>query len=123
MAVNWYWKHKVGEIVYFDTTHKQKFKVEMFGGNCMCAIIYRFTKKNEQTGKREKRYEFISFLDDMKHAKKCIEDTRLEDLLFGDFKVKKVRLCVSSKEYKYSNQEMLKLGQLLATMKYKVELY
>ena len=121
--VNWYWKHKVGEVVYFDLEHKQSFKVEMFGGNMMSAFIYRFTTTNKETGKREKRYNFISFLNDMKHAKKCFEDTRLEDLLLGDFKVKKVRLCVSSSEYKYSNQEMLKLGQLLAKMKYKVELY
>ena len=122
--VNWYWKHKVGEVVYFETTKKKTYKVEMFsGGNCMSALIYRYSITNKDTGKREKRYEFISFLDDMKHAKKCFEDTRLEDLLLGDFKVKKVRLCVSSKEYKYSNDEMLKLGRLLAVKGYKVELY
>lgn len=121
--VNWYWKHKVGEVYYFDNKSKKTFKVEMFGGNMMSAFIYRFTTKSKETGKREKRYEFISFLNDMKHAKRCFSDTRLEDLLLGDFKVKKVRLCVSSKEYKYSNQEMLKLGQLLACMGYKVELY
>lgn len=123
MSVNWYWKHKVGEVYYFDNKSKKTFKVEMFGGNMMSAFIYRFTTTNKETRKREKRYEFISFLNDMKHAKKCFEDTRLEDLLLGDFKVKKVRLCVSSSEYRYSNQEMLKLGQLLAKMKYKVELY
>ena len=123
MAVNWYWKHKVGEVYYFDLEKKKTYKVEMFGGNMMSAFIYRFTTTNKETGKREKRYEFISFLNDMKHAKRCLSDTRLEDLLLGDFKVKKVRLCVSSSEYKYSNQEMLKLGQLLAKMKYKVELY
>lgn len=121
--VNWYWKHKVGEVVYIDLEHKQRFKVEMFGGNCMCVFIYRYTTTNKETGKREKRYNFINFLSDMKHAKKCFEDTRLEDLLLGDFKVSKVRLCVSSKEYKYSNQEMLKLAKMLVEMKYKVELY
>ena len=123
MSVNWYWKHKVGEVVYFDLEHKQSFKVEMFGCNMMSAFIYRYTTTNKETGKREKRYNFISFLNDIKHAKRCLEDTRLEDLLLGDFKVKKVRLCVSSKDYKYSNQEMLKFGKLLVEHGYKVELY
>ena len=121
--VNWYWKHKVGEIYYYSTKEKKTYKVEMFGGNMMSAFIYRYTATNKDTGKREKRYEFISFFNDIKHAKRCFADTRLEDLLLGDFIVKKVRLCVSSEDYKYSNNEMLKLGQLLAKMKYKVELY
>ena len=62
MAVNWYWKHKVGEVIYRDLDHKQTWKLEMFGGNMMCAFICRFKKVNEETGKKDGYYNFFTFL-------------------------------------------------------------
>ena len=123
MAVNWYWKHKVGEVIYRDLDHKQTWKLEMFGGNMMCAFICRFKKVNEETGKKEGYYNFFTFLNDKKHAKRCFADTRLEDLPFGNHKVIKVRLCITSKEYTYSNEEMVWLAKLFAKMGYRVEVY
>ena len=123
MAVNWKWKHKLGEIIYLDENHNQKWKLEMFGGNMLCAFIYRYKQLDKETGKKEKYYTFFNFFYDLKNAKKMMKNIRLEDFVVGNHKVKKVRLCVSSKEYKYSNREMLALGKLFAEMGYKVELY
>lgn len=122
MAVNWYWKSKRGEIIFKDMEHKQNWKLQMFGGNMMCAFIYRYKKLNEETQKYEKWYTFFSFFNDIKHAKRCLKDTRLEELPLGNHKVLRVRLNVTSTN-KYANNEMLKLAKILANMKYKVELY
>lgn len=121
MAVNWYWKHKVGEVLFKDIEHGQNWKLEMFGGNMMCCFIYRYRK--EENGKMEKYYNFFTWFNDIDHAKRVLKDTYLEDLAFGEHKVRKVRLCVSSKEYPESNKEMLKLAKILAQMGYKVEVY
>lgn len=120
MAVNWYWKHKVGELVYRDMQHNQTWKLEMYGGNMMCAFIYRF--KDE---KGNKMYNFFCFFNDIEHARRCLKDDKdfLNNLAYGNHKLKKVRLCISSKEYKYSNKEMLQLAKLLADNGYKVEVY
>lgn len=124
MAVNWYWKHKKGEIIYKDIKHNVKWKLELFGGNMMCAFIYRYKQKNEETGKIEKWHNFFTWFNDLKHAKKCLKDTTLEEFAFGEHKVVKVRLLVTSKEYsRFENTEMLKLAQIFAKMGYKVELY
>lgn len=124
MAVNWYWKHKLGEILYKDTEHNKTWKLEMFGGNMMCAFIYRYTKVNEETGKREKWYNFFTFFNDWAHAKRCLKDTRLEDLALGKHKVLKVKILVHNKQYsKLDNSEMQKLAILLSKMGYKVEIY
>lgn len=123
MSVNWYWKHKVGEIIYRDKEHNQKWKLEMFGGNMMCAFIYRYTKVNEDTGKREKWYTFFTFFNDINHAKRYFKKGKIEDFAIKQPKVVKVRLKISSTEYKYSNKEMLQLAKLLVNKGYRVELY
>lgn len=124
MAVNWYWKHKKGEIVYKDLRTNQKWKLELFGGNMMCAIIHRYKKVNEETGKKENWYNFFTWLNDIKHARRCFKDTKLEDLALGKHKVLKVKLLVTNKEYSaFENNEMLQLAKILAQKGYKVELY
>ena len=122
MAVRWEWKAKVGEINYkrICPEHKEqegRWKLEMFsGGNCMCAFIRRYTQNGEKV------YDFFSFFDDLKHAKRCLEDFRLEQMAFGEHKVINVKLKVTGPNA-YSNREMLQLGKILASMKYKVILY
>lgn len=125
MAVNWYWKHKVGEVILKTTHDNKRFKLEMFGGNVMCAFIYRYTQINEQTKKKEKWHNFFFFLDDIKHAKTILQSDKdaFKNLTAQPSKTIKFRLCVTSKEYKYSNQEMLKFAKLLTEYGYKVELY
>ena len=123
MAVNWYWKHKVGEIVYRDLNHKQTWKLEMFGGNMMCAFINRYKVVNDVNGQKEIFYNFFCFFNDKKHAKRVLKDSRLEDFPMGNHKVIKVRLCITSKDYTYSNSEMVWLAKVLAKMGYRVEVY
>lgn len=118
--VNWYWKHKLGEIHYYDNEHKQHWKLELFGGNMTCAFIYRFKDEN---GK--KMYNFFGFFSDLKHAERVLKDDKdfLKNMAFGNHTLRKVKLCVTSKTYKFSNKEMLKLAKMLTEHKYKVELY
>lgn len=124
MAVNWYWKHKKGEILFKDVKHNVNWKLELFGGNMMCAFIYRYTKVNEETHKREKWYNFFTWFNDIKHAKRVLKNTQLEDLALGNHKVIKVRLLVHNDQYSaFENNEMLELAKILAKMNYKVEIY
>ena len=123
MAVNWYWKHKVGEIIFRDVNHKKTWKLEMFGGNVMCAFIYRYKAVDEETGKKEGYYNFFCFFNDKGHAKRVLKDTKLEEFAVGEHKVVKVRLCITSKEYTYSNAEMVWLAKEFAKKGYKVEVY
>ena len=120
MAVRWEWKAKVGEINFKSLNHKEqggRWTLEMFsGGNCMCAFIRRYKEKGK------KMYQFFTFFDDLKHAKSCLEDFRLENMALGDHKVINVKLKVTGPNA-YSNREMLQLGKILASMKYKVILY
>ena len=122
MSVNWYWKCKVGEIVYKDLDEKKTWKLQMFGGNVTCAFIYRYKKLNEETKKNEKYYTFFTFFNDLEHAKRCLKDTKLEDLPLGHHKVMKIRIRVKS-DNKYKDAEMLKIAKLLVEHNYKVELY
>lgn len=124
MAVNWYWKHKKGEIIYKDLNANKTWKLELFGGNMMCALIYRYTKVNEETNKREKWYNFFTWFNDIKHVKRIFKDTKLEDYPLGNHKVVKVRLLVHNKQYSaFENNEMLQLAKIFAKMNYKVEIY
>lgn len=125
MAVNWYWKHKVGEVIYYDQKQKKYWKLQMFGGNMMCAFIYRYRKENEETHKLEKWYNFFIWLNDIDHAKRMLEKDKdcFRDLAIGKHKLVKFRLCISSKEYAYSSKEMMKFAKLLTHYGYKVEVY
>ena len=120
MAVNWTWKHKLGEIHYYDEEHKQHWKLDLYGGNMMCCFIYHF--KNE---KNEKMYNFFGFFNDIEHAERVLKDDKdfFKSMALGKHILRKIKLCVSSKDYKYSNKEMLKLANLLVNNGYKVELY
>lgn len=124
MAVTWYWKEKRGEIHYYDQKQKQHFVLGMYGGNMLAAIIYRYKKKNEQTQKLEKWYNFIVFINDIDHLKRLLNDDKdcFRDLLLGKPLLRKFKLNVTSKS-KYANEEMLKVAKLLAKYGYKVELY
>ena len=91
----------------------------------MCAFIYRYTDKDEETGKRAKFYNFFTWFNDIEHAERIFKRDKdyIKNLPCGHHKLRKIKLCVSSKTYTYSNKEMLKLAKLLAQNGYKVELY
>lgn len=119
MAVTWEWKHKRGEILLKTEETKKSFKLGIYGGNCLGAIIYRY--KNEQG---EKYYNFISFINDVEHARRMLKKDKdiFNKLTMPQAKVKCFKLCVSSSN-KWENKEALKLGELLAKNGYKVILY
>lgn len=123
MSVNWLWKDKIGEVVLRDKDTNQIDKVEMFTGNAMCILIYRYERISENTGKKEKHYNFITFFNDIKQAKLCLKDDKIEDLFVGDFKVIRIKLKVTSKVLRYTNDERLKFAKLLTEKGYKVILY
>lgn len=68
---------------------------------------------------------FFTFFNDIEHAKRTFENDKdfLKDMALGSHEIKKIRLCISSKEYKYSNKEMMQLAKLLVENGYVVELY
>ena len=125
MSVNWYWKQKVGEIHYYDTEHKKHWKLELFSGNMMFAMIYRYTKVNEQTGKREKWHNFFLWFDDIDHLKRVLKDDKdfFKTLPSGQHILRKFRLCIYRKYYTWLNKDMLKVADVLVKHGYKVELY
>ena len=51
------------------------------------------------------------------------KDDKIEDLYVGDFKVTKIKLNVTSKILRYTNDERLKFAKLLTEKGYKVILY
>lgn len=125
MAVNWYWKHKLGEVIYKAVSENATWKLDIYGGNMMCCFIYNFKQQDEQTGEMKKMYRFFIWFNDLEHAKRVLKDNKdfFKDLVQGNHKVKKFKLCVTSREYKHSNNEMLKFAKLLTEYGYRVELY
>ena len=91
MAVNWLWKSEKGwyKLVQKHTfesgevdlltgekklkTVTRKFKIGLYGGNCLAAIIHRYKQLNEETGKMEGWYTFCGFWNDMEHLKRCLD--------------------------------------------------
>ena len=52
MAVNWLWKHEKGQILIKD--FGKKYKIGIYGGNCLGALIYRYKDKDT----KENMYQF-----------------------------------------------------------------
>ena len=124
MSVNWYWKSKRGEIIMRENETKQTYKIGLYGGNMMFAMIYRYRKLNEQTGKQEKWYNFLLWFDDCKHLRKVLKDDKdfFNHLISQPTTVRKFKININSKN-KYANKEMLECAKILAENGYKVELY
>lgn len=125
MSVNWLWKSEKGEFVYKckDGEFKgEKFKVGMYGGNCLCAHIYRFKKLNEQTGKKEKYYNFWGFWNDIEHLKNCLgmnpKKGYKDDMYKDDSMYQLVKIRVNA-----FYPEMMKVAELFAKAGYKVEVF
>lgn len=123
MSVDWRWKSVRGYIHYYDNRNKKHFVLGMYGGNCTCAIIYRYREKNKETGKIEKYYNFISFINDIEHLKRMLKSDKdmYRNLLIGKPTFRKFELYVTS-DNKWANKEMLQVAKILAEYGYKVEL-
>lgn len=117
MAVNWYWKSKKGTLIYKYNMGKEannevmKFKVNIYGGNCLGALIYDY--KDENT--KEDMYTFYGFWNDETHLKRCLGLVKGYNNIYKD-DVVKVRLNTYYKD-------MCKIAPLFAKVGIKVELY
>lgn len=127
MAVNWSWKHKVGEIHYYDKKQKQHFKLNLYTGNMMCCILYEYKEKDEKTNEVKEMYNFITWFNDTAHARRCLKKDKdfFKNLLIGKPKLRKIRLCIFDKNDRddYSAKEMMRFARLLVEYGYKVEVY
>lgn len=127
MAVKWNWKHKVGEVHYFDTRHKQHFKLNMYTGNMMCCFLYEFKEEDEATHETKDMYNFITWFNDVAHAKRCLKSDKdfFKNLLLGNPKFRKFRLRIHDAKdaNDYSCKEMMRFAKLLVSYGYKVEVY
>lgn len=111
MAVNWNWKCKKGIITWFDEYSKKNYKVNIYQGNCLGALIYDY--KDEETKKN--MYQFMGFWNDETHLKRCLGLVKGHDNLYKNIIVK-IKLNTYYKD-------CLKIAQLFAKANIKVELY
>lgn len=118
MSVNWSWKEKKG-VMYFKQSHPTagdfKFKVNIYGANCLGALIYDY--KDEET--KKDMYEFFGFWGNLEHLKNCLGLKKGYNNIYNDkgFQVVlKVKLNTYYKNY-------LKIAECFSKAGIKVELY
>lgn len=140
MSVNWLWKSEKGWYTLVQThvvktgefdlltgeektrTIRRKFKIGLYGGNCLAACIYRYKEVNKETGKKEGYYNFCGFWDDIERLKKCLdvkhnhEDNIYSKSVHPDDYIESIHLNVFY-------PEMLKVAKLFAEAGIKVILY
>ena len=146
MAVNWLWKSEKGWYTLVQThtfesgevdlltgerklkTVKRKFKIGLYGGNCLAACIYRYKAPTDdpkdidpKTGKPRiiGWYSFSGFWNDIQHVKNCLGMSKdHKDNIYKqcDEWVEKIHLNVFY-------PEMLQVAKLFAKAGIRVELY
>ena len=109
MAVNWSWKHKMGVITCYNKRTNSKYKVNIYGANCLGALIQEFKENGKDM------YDFWGFWNDEKHLKNCLGLTRGYDNLYQDIIVK-IKLNVFYKD-------CVKIATYFAKANIIVELY
>lgn len=67
--LRWYYKMRIGTI-YVTISKKVFARVNIFGGNCLCAFTQWYTDK--ETGKTME--SLISFYLDEQHLKRCLKN-------------------------------------------------
>ena len=123
MAVNWNWKRKMGTI-YCKNSKDQKYKLNMYAANCLCAILYEY----KDTETKENMYQFITFFNDFEHLKRCIGLAKTQQYNYETKKPESVYDNLFKNEWKkiklnIAYKDMAKMGELLAKAGFKVELY
>ena len=123
MSVNWSWKHKLGEVTLEQKKidgKVYKYKINMYSANCLCALIYDFKEKDQETGKMKNMYQFYTYFGDIKHLKRCLGLTKeYEDNLCSDFKKVRINTYYCGKGHK----DLLQMAMLFTQVGVKVELY
>lgn len=107
MAINWSWENKIGSVTLTQVypNQKNKFKINIYYGNCLFVLIYEFKDKTNN----KELCRVISFASDLKHLKTCLKDNIYEE--FDNWKL----------DTRY--RDSLKIGDLLAKHGKKVQLY
>lgn len=124
MAVNWSWKHKVGEIHYYNNRKKEHFKLNLYTGNMMFCALYEWEEEEPSTHTKSTFYDFWTWFNDLAHLRKVLKnDKDYFRHLAMDSTLRKIRLKVSTKDDSYCTNEALRCAQLLARYGYKVEVY
>lgn len=140
MAVNWLWKSEKGYYTLVQKHHfksgeldlltgedkmktvTRKFKVGLYGGNCLAACIYRYKEVNKETGKKEGYYTFCGFWNDIEHLKRCLDvKHNHKENIYG--KEYSSNDYIESIHLNVFYPEMLKVGKLFAEAGIKVILY
>lgn len=131
MSVNWNWKNKIGEITLKQKGNDGKintFKINMYGANCLCALIYEYQKVNEETHKKENWYDFYGYWLDTTHLKRCLglvkhRDGTKDNIYKTDYEwFSKVKLNTYYFD-KYTKNERLTMVKAFTQSGIKVELY
>lgn len=90
MAVTWSWKAKMGEANWTTVSGKTK-KVTIYRGNCLMVMTENFVDKET----KEEMYNFVTFINDMSHLKRCLGLKKLYDGSMSncfDGVIKKIKL-------------------------------
>lgn len=69
----------VNKIGYYTETQTiggitKKYKIWFCHANALCAMMYFYNDVDKETGKTTKMVQLVNFFDDIKHAKRCIDD-------------------------------------------------
>ena len=83
MSVNWSWKIHLGYYVQVQEHNGkiQKWHINLYGANCLCAHIWDFkgpsddpTKIDPKTGERQivDKYQFCGWWNDREHLENCL---------------------------------------------------
>lgn len=118
MAVNWYWKHKLGTITLVQEHNeiKNTFKLNIYCANCLGAIIYEYRDKETH----KDMYKFMGFWNNRQHLANCLGLTRgYKDDIYKDpcNNYKKIKLNM------YYRKDALTIAELFVKAGHKVELY
>lgn len=68
MPVTWWWDLKIGSMT-LRGRENQKYKVNIYRGNCLGALIYEY-KQIDENNKKVDMYQFFGYWNDENHLKR-----------------------------------------------------
>lgn len=107
-----------------DTGDKRRFKLNIYGANCVAAVVYEYKEVDSNTGKKRDMYRFWCFWNNISHLKRCLG-------LIKDYDGSKSNLYNGTQDWdnwkklklNIYYKDMLKMAELFAKAGHKVELY
>lgn len=107
--LQWYYNQEIGSINVKSSDGTKSYKLGIFGGNCLCVIVYKY--KDEESGKM--MAQLINFYIDESHIKNIVKEYKRLD---------PAENIVSVKLNTYYKQSFI-LAKYLAKSGHKVTLY